>query len=405
MSKYYVRYIVDGKSYTPEDVLCEVDSEYYYLTKEFPKKKRFSFKGWKCDSGDTSIIYNPGERVWWNFECDACFTAVWESDLYSKYMIPEVLRGSKDFSIFTSVADEQFLTVEKLIDNFYTLIDPDKAPYEFVKLIAKNLGFDFSENISEEFAREALMRILDVYRDRGTDKDIIQAATHGNNLGWLGGNLFDPNYPVSKQKARLEYPKDKMFTHNISKHSGGDRFADDGRWGYGVVNIKVPYIDEYIKEAIRKTVPAGIRYYIDLENTFYSDEVIIEDYMEWVSDQSEKIVLSSLDIQEYQNWERTGRIIFNSNHISNQFRRIKKIWNSDGVGGSLSFGNKKVGTDWLCIYNIEVRSAEADTTVFSKDVRKMFSGRRVIHSLNTLYVDMGVCSCETSSNDFEVIIK
>ncbi len=182
--------------------------------------------------------------------------------------VPEYLRSNKNFLVFLQLAIHEFDINIENIKNFTDLVNPDKVPIEFIEALGSYSNYRFEVNADDDFNREIMMRMQSIYKERGTDKSIIMAATHGNNLGWVGGDIFIPGYNISKESATLVLSKDELFRHDISKHSGSHKFADSEIYRPGIIIINLPYINNDIKKAIDKVLPAGIKYKFLLTSSF-----------------------------------------------------------------------------------------------------------------------------------------
>ena len=193
-------------------------------------------------------------------------------DSLSKQMymskIPEILQDNKNFNVFMELAVSEFNLDLANIESFTDLIDPDKVPSQFIEALGSVVGFERCLSADDEFNREILTRIQSIYSQRGTDKSILMAANHGSNEGWVGGQIFVPGYVIETEEARIVFTTDKIFTHCRSKHSGGDVFTDNSIYRPGVILITVPFLDAKIREAINENIPAGVKYYILIENRF-----------------------------------------------------------------------------------------------------------------------------------------
>lgn len=182
-----------------------------------------------------------------------------DRSLYMSF-IPEYLRGNEDFLVFLQLAATEFDITFENIEKFTDLINPDKVPMKFIEALGSFTDYKFIEQADDDFNRELLMRMRKVYEDRGTDHAIIMAATHGDNEGWVGGDIFIPGYPISKEKATLIIAQDEIFIHSRSKHSGGNVFQDGNTYMPGVIVIQLPYINDDIIQKIIEVMPAGVRF-------------------------------------------------------------------------------------------------------------------------------------------------
>ena len=162
----------------------------------------------------------------------------------SKYMsfIPDFLKENEDFLVFLALLFHEFDIAEKNIYRFTDLVNPDKVPIEFIEALGSYFNFTYLSNATDDFNREALMRMRSIWEQRGTEHSIIMAGTHGGNDGYVGGDLFIPEYDISKELAELTIARDLVFRHNISKHSGTAVFESD-IYRTGVLFLRLPYLD------------------------------------------------------------------------------------------------------------------------------------------------------------------
>lgn len=190
-----------------------------------------------------------------------------EKSIYMSF-IPEYLRDNKDFLVFLQLLATEFDISFENIEKFTDLVNPDKVPIKFIEALGSYTDFRFVENADDDFNRELMMRMQTIYEQRGTDHSIIMAATHGSNLGYVGGDIFIPGYDISKDTATLIVARDSIFTHSRSRHSGTDVFADGETFRPGVLIIQLPYIDEDILKKVTEVMPAGVRYKFFLNSSF-----------------------------------------------------------------------------------------------------------------------------------------
>lgn len=188
----------------------------------------------------------------------------------SKYMsfIPDFLKENEDFLVFLALLFHEFDIAEKNIYRFTDLVNPDKVPIEFIEALGSYFNFTYLANATDDFNREALMRMRSIWEQRGTEHSIIMAGTHGGNDGYVGGDLFIPGYDISKELAELTIARDLVFRHNISKHSGTAVFESD-IYRTGVLFLRVPYLDEDVKNIIYNVTPAGLRYVFEIMLDFF----------------------------------------------------------------------------------------------------------------------------------------
>lgn len=179
-------------------------------------------------------------------------------------LVPHILIEDEDYEVFTKLIDQINSDVRNLIKVFPELVDVDNAPEIFLPKLSALIKYQYRYDIDEDEQREIIKRIISIYRDRGSDDSIIMAATYGNDPKWIGSHVFLPGANTNKDRATITHPIDELFRHNISRHSCGHRFADAVRWRDGTLIIHVSYINDEIREAIKKVVPAGLRIYFDI---------------------------------------------------------------------------------------------------------------------------------------------
>lgn len=179
--------------------------------------------------------------------------------------LPDVLRDNEDFQVFIQLAIKSFNIDLANIESFNDLVDPDKVPIRFLEYLGGLVGYKYIPNASDDFNRELITRMQHIYEQRGTAADIIMSATHGSNEGWVGADIFVPNYPIDRDVAKVVFTADEIFTHSRSTHSGGHVFSDSNIYRPGVILLTVPHIDSKIRDAINRTMPAGVKYYFIVE--------------------------------------------------------------------------------------------------------------------------------------------
>ena len=186
--------------------------------------------------------------------------------------VPEYLRDKEDFLVFLQLMMTEFdITIEN-IENFTDLVNPDKVPVKFMEALGSYVNFRYNYNADEDFNREILTRVHSIYEQRGTDASILMAAIHGDNPGWVGGDIFIPGYPISKDKASLVVARDSIFTHSRSRHSSTDVFSDGDTYRPGVIIIDLPYISREIIDEVTNVMPAGVRFKFFVNTTFAGND-------------------------------------------------------------------------------------------------------------------------------------
>lgn len=226
--------------------------------------------------------------------------------------IPEYLASNEDFLVFLKLAISEFNIDMDNIKNFADLVNPDKVPSQFIEALGSYSDFRKRVNADDDFNREMMMRMQSIYRERGTDKSIIMAATHGSNEGWVGGDIFIPGYEITRERASIILAKDEIFIHSRSKHSCGNRFSDSDIYRPGVIIITLPFVDDDIRAAVNENIPAGVKYYFMLINNLIPSEGSIGKYGE-VSDFGKYHVVAITDdeVEGIAQEQSDGVLVFN----------------------------------------------------------------------------------------------
>lgn len=199
--------------------------------------------------------------------------------LVNKY-VPEILSNDSDYKVFLSIIDQVNSDIKHLIDVYPELVDIDNCEVLFIPKLTELLHYKLNFNIDNNIKREIIKRIINVYKNRGTDDSIITAATYGDNPLWVGDHVFLPGNLIKDINAELLYPTTTLFRHDISKFSGNNKYPDGVKWRSGVIIIKVARLNDKIKKAILNVIPAGLKAYIEIDTSIgkYVDIVYFSDW-------------------------------------------------------------------------------------------------------------------------------
>ena len=194
----------------------------------------------------------------------------------SRYMtlIPEKYRENDDFLVFFYLLIQQFDINEENIRNFPKLINNDSVPMKFLQALGAYNNYTYQHLAKNDFNRELSMRMFDIWEQRGSKKAIIDAATWGDNVGWVGGDLWIPNYYTPTQIATFELPRDRIFRHSVSKFSSTHVFQDGRTYMPGVILLSVPNLTKTVKKRIYDVTPAGRKYIFQVESSFFPNDGI-----------------------------------------------------------------------------------------------------------------------------------
>lgn len=183
-------------------------------------------------------------------------------------LIPDYLKTNEDFLVFFILLTKQFDINFENIRKFTDLTNPDKVPQKFIEALGAFSNYKYHDRATVEFNREALMRMQTIWKMRGTEKSIIMAGTHGDNDGYIGGDLFIPKYDIMEDMAQLTYPISMVFRHSKSKFSGLDVFAST-EYRQGILILKVPNLNDKVRKKVYEVTPAGIKYIFEIQSSFY----------------------------------------------------------------------------------------------------------------------------------------
>ena len=202
-----------------------------------------------------------------------------------KKYFPEFLLGHKDYEIYIDLTSLTMGNVTDLIELFSTLQDVDRAPEEFLNDLAKLVGYSFIDELDPQVKRETIQRVFNIYRSRGMKHYLETMATQGGNLGYLGGDVFVPGTYQDRGLAIVSFPREHLFTWNISTWSGKDCYPDSNFHRDGVIKISVEQMyPEAFKRLEHEIKPAGVKVVYDLITllskkpleTWLTDNVFVE---------------------------------------------------------------------------------------------------------------------------------
>ena len=173
------------------------------------------------------------------------------------HLVPEYLRDNDSFLVFFALMCREFNITLDNVRSFNDIINPDKVPPKFIEYLGMYFNNHYIDRAPLDFNRELITRSRKLFEDRGNEHSIIMAATHGNNEGYLGGDIFIPGYEINKDLAELVVARERMFYH--SKHSNFSSFhvySDGDTYRPGVLIIILSYD---IRNKLWEVIPAGIK--------------------------------------------------------------------------------------------------------------------------------------------------
>ena len=187
-------------------------------------------------------------------------------------LLADYVRDQNDFLVFVGLLQEIFDDIKSVADVFDTLADVDSVVEMFLPKLAYLLNYRYRYDIPDYINRDIIRRLLWLYEQKATDKDVLDSADYAVNDKWVGSTLFLPDAKPNEREASIEYPVYSLFTHNVSGFDRSDRYPDSGRYRGGVIVLKVKKLDSRTREAVRRVLPAGLKCYYDLLGEFGEGE-------------------------------------------------------------------------------------------------------------------------------------
>ena len=188
---------------------------------------------------------------------------------------PEFLRGSKDYRIFIKLATQELGQISDYIELFTDLANVDKTPEQFIKDLGEMVGYSFIDEVDPDVQREIIKRVFNKHEARGDESSIIKMASHSQNQGYLGGDLFVPGTYLQGQEAVLTFPRDTLFKWNKSKRSGFDKYPDGMVAMDGVIEVLVGYLDDNVKNRVETVKPAGVKLFFRMTLSMTGENAVV----------------------------------------------------------------------------------------------------------------------------------
>lgn len=186
-------------------------------------------------------------------------------------LIADYLKDNGDFLVFVGLLQQVFDDMKSVADVFDHLADVDSVVEMFLPKLGYLLNYRYNYNVPDSVNRDIIKRLLWLYEQKATDKDVLESADYGANDKWVGSTLFMPEAEPEDRTAEIYYPVHSLFTHDVSAHSRTDRYPDSERYRGGVIVIKVKKLNDRIREAVRRVLPAGLKCYYDFDGSFGGD--------------------------------------------------------------------------------------------------------------------------------------
>lgn len=193
-----------------------------------------------------------------------------------EYFLHDYLADKSDFMIFMRLLNILFNDIKSVADDFENLADVNNVVNIFLPKLSYLMNYTFRYDLPDSINRDIIKRLIYIYKNKGTDKEVLEAADFANNDNWIASTLFVPteknSIPVPDDRtAHLYYPIDRLFTWDKSAYSISDRYGDSTRWRDGVIVIEAENINKRVRNAIKRVLPAGLKCYYESKSELKAD--------------------------------------------------------------------------------------------------------------------------------------
>lgn len=193
------------------------------------------------------------------------------------YLVPQFMLDDEDFKVYIDLFNFVYRRSKTNIQSMDDMITIDSIPDSFLKYIASLYDFELRDTVPNDKHRQALHNIFNINQNRGTELDIAYAGSYGDFDGWISGDIFYPGLYEDRPLSIVTKPMSKVFIWNRSTWSSSYRFVS-ATWRDGIIYVTVPAINDAIKAAVNKVVPAGIKVNFQLNPTLSPEAVGIIKY-------------------------------------------------------------------------------------------------------------------------------
>lgn len=171
---------------------------------------------------------------------------------------PEFCEEYPEYMAFLHSACVIFNELFNKVATFNYLVNADRVPASFINALANALGYEFKENVPVVYQRELLKRLLNIYKCRGSETDIILKGQQFDNEGYLGGRLFVPGTYKDGYAMSITFPREDLFIWSQSTRSTKYRYPNIDYYRDGLISFNTPIINDELKKAVCSVVPAGV---------------------------------------------------------------------------------------------------------------------------------------------------
>ena len=193
-----------------------------------------------------------------------------------EYFLHDYLADKSDFMLFLRLLQIIFNDIKSVADDFENLTDVNNVVNIFLPKLSYLMNYTFRYDLPDNINRDLIKRLLWIYKEKGTDKEVLEAADFANNDNWISNTIFVPTSknprPVPDDRtAYLYYPIDRLFTWDKSAYSISDRYGDSTRWRDGVIVIEAEDVNQRVRNAIKRVLPAGLKVYYESKSELKAD--------------------------------------------------------------------------------------------------------------------------------------
>lgn len=181
-------------------------------------------------------------------------------DMTLEPYLTEYVENQEEFLPFVRLLEIIFSDIKAVIDNFNNITNPDNVVDVFLPKLAYLLDYTYRYDLPDELNRDLIKRLIYLYKKKGTDTDLLNAVNYAENPRWIHDEYFLPDADITKKTAQVNYTLEDVFRHDISRHSGTDKYQDSTVYREGVLIIKSnDVLNDTLRNAIKRVLPAGIK--------------------------------------------------------------------------------------------------------------------------------------------------
>ena len=283
-----------------------------------------------------------------------------------EYFLHDFLADKSDFMVFLRLLQILFNDIKSVADDFENLADVNNVVNIFLPKLSYLMNYTFRYDLPDSINRDLIKRLLYIYKEKGTDKEVLEAADFANNDNWISNTIFVPTeknpIPVPNDRtAFLYYPIDRLFTWGKSAYSISDRYGDSTRWRDGVVVIEAEDVNKRVRNAIKRVLPAGLKVYYESKSELKAD-----------GKNGEEVGYGKS--LKYKEW------ILNSRYTLDYFLRIDNSvssdrWSEDNINYPLIWSGRQILFPY---YELDRTIASSMLTLYKEDVLDIFYFLKVL---------------------------